>query len=163
MPTVYMMIGVPCSGKSTYVKKNLLLPYTTVLSTDDVIEKLADMAESTYSECFEWAIKFADKVINIKREWAITNIRNVVYDQCNLTVSSRSRKLSQFPKRDYNGYHFTAVFIVPPPLEVLLERNLERAKTGKFLRPELIKSMLEDIAEPNLEEGFDEIIRVEQS
>ena len=161
MPTVYMMIGVPCSGKSTYVKKNLLKPYTTVLSTDDVIEKLADMAESTYSECFEWAIKPASKVLNLKRDHAIANIRNVVYDQTCLTVNSRQSKLLPYPVREHNCYRKVAVFIVPPSLVVLLERNEERRKVGKFLPPHLIENMLEDMEAPALEEGFDEIIRVE--
>lgn len=162
MPTVYMMIGVPCSGKSTYAKQYLQAPYTVMLSTDDTIEKLADMACSTYDKCFDWAIKPATTILNMKLDDSVANIRNVIFDQTNLTVSSRSRKINRFPKREHNGYRRVAVFIVPPPLDVLMERNRERAKSGKWLSHKLIENMLEDLQEPTLEEGFDEIIRVEQ-
>ena len=32
-PTFYMMVGVPCSGKTTYARQ---IPNATVLSSDDI-------------------------------------------------------------------------------------------------------------------------------
>ena len=64
-PFAVMMIGLPGSGKSTWIKANL--PGVKVLSTDDFIDQYAAEKGKTYSEVFAKAAplasaKFAEQI-----------------------------------------------------------------------------------------------------
>ena len=60
MPTIYMLIGVPASGKSTWVEQNK--GNALVISTDNLIEAYAANLGKTYNEVFKEQIKIATKI-----------------------------------------------------------------------------------------------------
>ena len=59
MPTLYMLIGVPAAGKSTWVKQHQNAN-TLVASSDDYIERQAERMGSTYNDVFDDFIKSAN-------------------------------------------------------------------------------------------------------
>lgn len=153
MPTVYMMIGVPGSGKSTWIaNQNFDWNKTMVVSTDAIIDQRAAAQGKTYSEVFQDEIKGATAQMNQNLKTAIANNMDIVWDQTNLTAKSRQGKLSQIPK----NYRKVAVFFQTPN-EKELHRRLQN-RPGKTIPPNVVSSMLDQLQPPSKAEGFDEIV-----
>jgi predicted kinase len=78
---------------------------------------------------------------------------SVIWDQTSTTVASRRKKFRMLP--DYE--HVAVVFGTPEPAE--LARRLA-ARPGKSIPDHVMLSMLQNLKEPTLEEGFQEIWHV---
>lgn len=150
MATLYMMIGVPGSGKTTWIKNNK--HNAVVLSTDDYIERVAEKQGKTYSEVFKDAIGPATDQMEKDLIQAIRNERDIIWDQTNLTAKTRKGKLSRMPK----NYRKVAVyFSVPQDL-----RDRLASRPGKVIPEPVIISMINQLQPPTKEEGFDEVVVV---
>jgi len=151
----YFLIGVPSSGKTTWIKQNAdLLDGFRIVSTDDIIEEYALSTGSTYNKVFEDYSKTATKLMNENIDVYTANGENIVWDQTNLTKSSRSRKLSRL-----NGYDVTAVvFATPTRISARLRRREE--ETGKHIPLHRVHNMIDTFDYPSIDEGFSEIITV---
>lgn len=148
MPTLYMLIGVPGSGKTTWIKNNK--KDAVVLSTDDYIERAAEKHSKTYSEVFKDVIGFATDQMEKDLVQAVRNKQDIIWDQTNLTAKTRKAKLNKIP-RDYNK---VAVFFgVPSDL-----RDRLASRPGKTIPEPVIISMINQLQPPTQEEGFDEIL-----
>ena len=150
MSEAIFLVGIPTSGKSTYVQKlkeQECWENAVVLSTDDYIEKEAQKLGRTYNEIFDETISDATKELELKLRYAIQNNFNIIYDQTNLTIKTRKKKLSKIP--DY--YHKTAVYF-----EISLEESLERneKREGKYIPKSVLKRMFHQFEIPSIEEGF---------
>lgn len=152
MPVLYMLVGVPASGKSTWVKDNR--GNALVASSDDFIEKQAEKAGSTYSDVFDTFIKAANTHAIETARKAFSDKQDLIWDQTNLTKNGRRQKLKMVP----NGYKKVAVFF-PTPHEDVLKKRLA-SRPGKDIPDYVISSMIKTIERPSKEEGFDEIITV---
>jgi predicted kinase len=150
-PTLYMLVGVPASGKSTWLKQQQL-NHAVVLSTDDWIEQAAASQNKTYSEVFAQEIKPATKHMNQELQRAITHQLDVAWDQTNLTIKSRANKLAQIP----DSYHRVAVFF-PTPGQAEHQRRLD-SRPGKVIPRNVIMGMRSQLEAPTVDEGFDRII-----
>ena len=156
MPTIYVLIGPPASGKSTWREAYCakIAEPTVVLSTDDLIEDYAISNGINYNEAFG-LIDFSElekKMFSNMRD-AFANSCNVIVDRTNMSVKSRRRFLSNVPK-NYNK--IAVVFDIEPSL--LFQRLNKRAKeTGKNIPEKNVMSMIGNYQEPTLEE-FDSII-----
>ena len=86
MPKLIMLVGLPGSGKSTYVKKTF--DFKTgeylYLSTDVFIEINASLNKITYNEAFPLYIKNAETFLNDSLQLAIDDNISMVWDQTNL-------------------------------------------------------------------------------
>jgi predicted kinase len=154
MPELIMLVGLPGTGKSTWVKSHGYLenPNWTVLSTDNFIESCIIGTNDTYSAVFPSLIRLAEKNLTEGLDYACRARMNIVWDQTNLSASSRAKKLSRIPL----CYKKTArVFPVPPNHSEWL--NSEERK-GKVIPDHVIASMLAVFEQPTIYEGFDEII-----
>lgn len=150
MPTLYMLVGVPGSGKTTWIKNNK--HDAVVLSTDDYIERSAEKQGKTYSEVFKDVIGFATDQMEKDLVQAVQNKRDIIWDQTNLTAKSRKSKLSRIPKE----YKKVAVFFgVPSDL-----RDRLASRPGKVIPEPIIISMINQLQPPSKEEGFDEVVAV---
>jgi predicted kinase len=150
------LIGLPGSGKSTFVR-NALTAQTIhqgaeILSTDDLIEAWGKEQGMNYSEAFR-SCDFStfEKQMRANFQTAIAEGRDIVVDRTNLTTKSRRSFLASLPA----AYRREArVFQVPE--DVLAQRLHERAeRTGKFIPPHVVSGMRETYQEPVLSEGFD--------
>jgi predicted kinase len=150
MPTCYQLVGVPASGKSTWIANQDWAIDCIVVSTDEFVEDYAKECGSTYSEVFEdympTAIKLmADKVVRAREAG-----KDIIWDQTSTTELSRKRKFSMLP--DYE--HIAVIFKAPDTEE--LNRRLA-SRPGKIIPPDVVKSMLDNFEMPNEAEGFVQI------
>lgn len=149
-----MLVGLPGTGKSTWIKNQGLWDRTDVmvLSTDNYIESVAAGEGKTYSEVFPMAIKQAEKNLLEGLEYAIKAKMNIVWDQTNLSRSTRLKKINKVPL----CYRMVArVFPVPVNHDEWLNSS-ERA--GKVIPRHVLDSMKAVYEEPTIYEGFDEVI-----
>lgn len=152
-PTLYMLVGVPGSGKSTWIKTAEFNEEfdTVIISTDNIIEDLAAYHSKTYDEVFKDNIESATKLMYDDLEWAIENNINIIWDQTNISRKTRAKKLSMIPSH----YKKVGIFFPTPPDEELNKRLASRS--GKNIPEYVMDSMIEMIEQPTLSEGFDEV------
>ncbi|CAB4123151.1 AAA domain containing protein [uncultured Caudovirales phage] len=155
MPTLYMLTGVPASGKSTWLSQQ---PFdwtrTVVISTDNIIDKRAETQGKTYSEVFQREIKSATAEMNQNLQYAIAAELDICWDQTNVTAKSRASKLACVP----DSYEKVAVFFTTPP-EAELQRRLS-SRPGKTIPWNIVQGMASQLEQPSPAEGFDRIIVV---
>ena len=153
MPKCYQMIGVPGSGKSTWIRNQIWALGLTVISTDAFVEAYAEQQGRTYNQVFE---DYMPRAVDLMAEQVIfarEHGHSVIWDQTSTTVASRQKKFRMLP--DYE--HIAVVFGTPEPAE--LARRLA-SRPGKSIPDHVMLSMLQNLKEPTLEEGFQEIWHV---
>lgn len=149
-----MLVGLPGTGKSTWIKNEGFFdrPDWIVLSTDNYIDSVALGEGKTYNEVFPIAIKQAEKNLQEGLEYAIKNKMNIVWDQTNLSRATRLKKINKVPL----CYRMVArVFPIPTDHEKWLN-SAERA--GKVIPRHILDNMQAVYEEPTIYEGFDLII-----
>lgn len=150
MPRCYQLVGVPGSGKSTWVNNQHWTMTCAYVSTDKWVEIYAKEVGRTYSEVFK---DFMPTAIGLMAEQVVTARemnRDIVWDQTSTTVNSRARKFRMLP--DYE--HIAVVFKTPEHKE-LMRRLMNRP--GKEIPDHVVASMIASWEEPTIEEGFKEI------
>lgn len=149
-PKLYVLVGVPGSGKSTWIKNQAWAKNCVVASTDDILDAHAVATGQTYSEVFKDYMPTAinlmtDKVIAARQKNA-----DIIWDQTSVSVGSRKKKLRMLP----NYYKIAVVFKTPDADE--LQRRLG-SRPGKVIPPHVSNSMAASFSMPTKEEGFDEV------
>ena len=153
MPKCYQMIGVPGSGKSTWIRNQIWALGLTIVSTDAFVEDYARAQGQTYNQVFRDYMPTAVDLMVQQVVFAREHGHSVIWDQTSTTVASRRKKFHMLP--DYE--HIAVVFGTPEPAE--LARRLA-GRPGKTIPDHVMLSMLQNLKEPTLEEGFQEIWHV---
>jgi predicted kinase len=152
-PYVLMLVGLPGTGKSTFVAQ---LPSDfVVLSTDNIMECIARDLNVSYNEAFNIVGWDAAEAQYYKEFTEATDAgKDIVIDQTNVSAKARRRKLLRVPAH----YHKVAVIFTLPD-DVLEERLVAReAKTGKKIPPHIMADMRKRWEDPTKAEGFDNIV-----
>jgi predicted kinase len=150
MSKCYQLIGVPGSGKSTWIKNQVQLLGLTIVSTDNFVEAYAVKQGKTYNEVFHEympeAVKLMTEQVQVARRFG----HDIIWDQTSTTVASRRRKFRMLPKYE----HVAVVFATPEPHE--LDRRL-MSRLGKSIPKHAMDRMIRDFEMPTLDEGFVDI------
>jgi predicted kinase len=146
----YQLIGVPGSGKSTWIAQQEWAKDCVVVSTDHWIEMFARELGRTYSEVFDLFMPAAVRAMSAQVALAQQQGRNIVWDQTSVSVASRAKKFAALP--DYE--HVAVVFATPEPDE--LTRRLAQ-RPGKVIPESVLASMIQSYNPPDESEGFVEI------
>jgi predicted kinase len=150
MPKCYQLIGVPGSGKSTWVESQDWALTCAKVSTDKWVEIYAREVGRTYSEVFDSfmpnAMDLMAKEVEVARELG----RDIIWDQTSTSIKSRKRKFNMLP--DYE--HIAVVFKTPEKEE--LARRLA-SRPGKNIPEQVMRSMIDNLDIPTEDEGFKEI------
>ena len=157
MPELVMLCGIPTSGKSTYVNKLKKLDYwkdAVVLSTDNYIEKQAQRCGLTYNQIFDDVIDNATRELELEFNMAKDKGKNIIWDQTNLSIKTRRKKLAKLP-----SFYPRGVIYFEISLEEALERNKNRE--GKFIPESILKRMWHQFEIPTTDEDFDYVEKVE--
>lgn len=154
MKIFMMLIGLPGSGKSTYLNIVPLKSYK-LLSSDALIEHWAKQEGKSYNNVFKKYVKDAHKVLNMELSVAIKNGMNIIWDQTNVDAKTRKGKIKSIP----GDYHKIAVYFQPRSPEELFN-NMHEFRPDKIIPLDVIRGMWERLEFPTVEEGFDEIYEV---
>lgn len=161
-PTLYVMVGLPGTGKSTLVNTVIRNmgdhgDRVFVYSTDALIEDWAAGQGWTYDFAFSKYIKPATTEMNNRLKLAISEQRDVVWDQTNLSARKRETVLQKFPK----NYRRECWYIQPPAGDSQHEDWEWRLanRPGKTIPAYVIESMQDSYVEPALDEGFDRVVK----
>jgi predicted kinase len=152
MPKLYILVGIPGSGKSTWIKNQEWAKECVYVSTDLFVEDHARNVGKTYSEVFDEYMPTAVNMMVAQVAEARDDDKDIIWDQTSTTVTSRVKKFHMLP----NYYKIAIVFKTPGPTE--LKRRL-KSRPGKVIPQRVIIQMIEYWEDPTLEEGFDEIWR----
>lgn len=150
MNTLYVLVGVPASGKSTWVKNQVWAKHIPVVSTDRFVEAHAEKEGKTYSDVFDGYMPIAVRLMANQVLICQANKKDIIWDQTSTTVATRAKKIRMLPE-----YRKIAVVFPTPPIEELKKRLASRP--GKEIPWEVVQNMIDNWEQPTLEEGFDEI------
>ena len=142
MPKLYVLVGVPGSGKSTWVNDQEWANECAIISTDQYVEAYARSTGKTYSEVFN---EFMPKAVDLMAKDVIVardNNRDIIWDQTSTTVASRGKKFAMLP----TYYKIAVVFKTPEPEE--LNRRLHR-RPGKIIPAEVVQGMIDNFDQPS--------------
>jgi predicted kinase len=108
---------------------------------------------------FKDTIKEATKFMDSELSKAISEGKNVIWDQTNLSKKKRASILSKFPKE----YEKVCIVLKHPDSASEFsewdKRLAHRAEhTGKYIPIHVINSMHSSYEKPSYEEGFDKIV-----
>jgi predicted kinase len=150
MAKCYQMVGVPGSGKSTWIFNQEWANDCVIVSTDDFVQAYARSVGKTYSEVFD---EFMPEAVNLMAKKVVEARemgKDIIWDQTSTTIASRARKFRMLP--DYE--HIAVVFETPSRIE--LRRRLD-SRPGKEIPWVVVEGMLASFEMPTEEEGFKEI------
>jgi predicted kinase len=150
MPRCYQLIGVPGSGKSTWVANQNWTGACVIVSTDAHVEAYAAEQGKTYNEVFRDYMKTATALMTEDVHRAREAGQDVIWDQTSMSVKSRRNKFRMLP-----NYEHIAVVFRTPDREEHARRLANRP--GKLIPESVIASMIANYEEPSEEEGFSEI------
>lgn len=145
------LVGVPGSGKSTWIKTQTMLDNFVVVSTDNFVEQYAKEQGKTYSEVFDDYMKIAVRLMANQVLIAQANNKNIIWDQTSTSVGARAKKFNMLPKYE----HIAVVFTTPDKDE--LARRLA-SRPGKNIPDHVMRSMIDGFVMPTLDEGYKEIL-----
>ncbi len=153
MSTLYVLVGVPGSGKTTWIgHQSFDWDNTVIVSTDNFVEQHARSVGKTYNEVFKDYMPTAISKMMAQARAAFDKNKVVIWDQTSTNAGSRAKKLRITPKH-YNKV--AVVFEVPPP--ELHARFLDRP--GKTIPDEVVSDMINRFEYPTVEEGFDQVVK----
>jgi predicted kinase len=152
MTTLYVLVGVPGSGKTTWIgHQRYDWDNTVIVSTDRFVDQYAALNRKTYTEVFQ---EYMPTAVEKMAQAAIEAFRDnkvVVWDQTSTSVSTRAKKLRIAPS------HYKKIAVVfQTPRKDIHDKFLNRP--GKEIPKEVINDMIAKFEYPTLEEGFDKII-----
>jgi len=151
MSKMYIVIGVPGCGKSTYIQ-NHIQENEIVVSRDKIRFAMLKDTDDYFSKEKEVYNEFIKQI-----DAAIAAQTDVWVDQTSLNTGARNKLFSRLKKKpdEVIGIYFNV------PLDIVLQRNAQR--TGRALVPEdAIHNMSLTLERPTKKEGFTEIWEVSE-
>lgn len=151
---LYLMMGVPGSGKSTY-SKSVLKDGDIYISRDEIRYSLLTEEDDYFAKENEVIKTFID---NIDKSLVNEEYCGDVYaDATHLSPKSRAQVLNQLKNKDK-----VSVIYLDIPLNLILERNAQRK--GRALVPEnVVRRMYNSIILPTKAEGIEELIIIDEN
>lgn len=147
--TIYLMIWLPWSWKSTYLK-NLNLKSDSIVLGLDLVRK--DLYWDEIIQ-WDWSKVFWELQRRIKNAISNTQIKNIYIDNTNLYRKMRKEFIS-YGSNDIKVIWLN--FIVP--FSIALDRNNKRV--WKVVPEDVMFKMMNLYQEPSLDEWFSEIITI---
>ena len=160
MKNIYILVGPPGSGKSTWVEKEFQ-GECSIVSTDNIIQAVADDEGKTYNDVFSTYIKVAEQMMWSDFDVYVSGGYDpIVIDRTNMSIKARAKffeRLKNFHKG--HGYQLHAV-VFPKPEDEEHERRLN-SRPGKTIPWEVINGMLASFQMPTTQEGFASVTIIE--
>jgi predicted kinase len=150
MNKLYVLVGVPASGKSTWIRDQIWTLGLTIVSTDAFVEDYARSQGKTYTEVFDEYMPTAVELMTEQVIRARELGHDIIWDQTSTTIATRARKLRMLP-----DYYAIAIVFRTPDRATLDERL--NSRPGKLVPSHVVDGMINNWEEPTEDEGFKEI------
>ena len=150
MNKLFIMCGVPGSGKSYFAKKYLEDKNTIYVSRDEIRFSLLEEKDNYFDKEKQVFKTFVSEIAK-----GLDSSYNVIADATHLNPASRNKLLSNL-RYDYNNTEINVV-VMRTPLETCLERNETRRGSKTFVPPDQILSMHNNFKLPTFEECYGRI------
>lgn len=155
MSNVYVMVGLPGSGKSYYAKKLYNELYRSgqkvaYLSSDSYRESILGNENDQSNNALVFNALYSDF-----REHLKNKVDDIILDMTNTTAKSRKRIFEQIKKvyPNMDGVNVIA-YVIATPISIVVKRDKERDRT---VGEEVIKRFLCSFQFPQKFEGFNKI------
>lgn len=147
-----MLVGLPGSGKSTLVaEKYAADPEAVVITSDSFLDQVATDKGISYAQAYADYLGEANAACFTLAREAFAQGKKVIWDQTNLSIDDRARKLALVPD-DY----FKAAFAFELSKQELADRFIGRFKeNGKAVAPDAMDHLAKTYERPGRFEGFD--------
>lgn len=157
MKNLYLMCGVPGSGKSYWIKNNInqFKGTTKVVSRDKIRFSLLNDEDEYFSKEKEVWDLFVKEIIE-----GLKNYDNVIVDATHLNGPSRIKTLNAVG--EYLGNVKISAIVIKAPLYTCIKRNEEREGRA-FVPLSVIRRMKYQFSMPTSEEGFNDVIIINNS
>jgi len=143
MRVVHMMVGIPGSGKSTYVKELADQLKCEVVATDEVRN-----ANPNWDETKIWP-----EVYRLCGE-KLKAGQDIIYDATNITPKVRARFIEEV-KKYYNNFNIGTYYFDTPWQECLRRIIIRNENPNeRYLPPAVVSSYANNIIIPTTDEGF---------
>lgn len=149
-PTCYHLVGLPGSGKSTWISKQKWISECHVISPDRYIELEAMKLGKTFSDIYTEYIRTALGLMYYHVRSVKDDGKDIVWEQTNTTIKERKKRFKLLP-----GHDHIAVVFCPPALEELKLRLANR--TGREVPLKVLQRYINNWDPPTKDEGFKEI------
>ena len=150
---IYMLIGAPAAGKSTWVEKEFQ-GECAIVSSDKIIDEIAFETSRTYDQVFSTYMKVAERMMWEDFDSCVSGgYSPIVVDRTNMSVKSRRRffeRLKNFHRG--HGYEIHAV-VFPLPEKEEWKSRLD-SRPGKTIPQNVLDSMVSSFQMPTEQEGF---------
>lgn len=146
---IYCLVGLPCSGKSTFFK-NHITKGQEVLSRDDIVMELAaENGITSYNQAFSEVDQSEVDRRFQERKNKLKNSKNDIWiDMTNMSRKSRRKHMQDFKN------HKKSAIVVVSPLNKIYTRNKERKE--KTISDHVYEKMIYSF-QPPLYDEFDQI------
>ena len=149
MADLYMLCGIPGSGKSTWVKKHLD-KFDKYVSRDEIRFSMVAEDEEYFSKETEVFKEYCLQITeNLNKGY------NVFADATHINKGSRKKLLDNI-----SGFDNVFCIVIQNPLETTLKRNENRIGTRRYVPKSVIRRMHYQFEFPTHKEGFKTIYRV---
>ena len=144
MNKMFMMIGLPASGKSTLAEQISKSEDAEIVSSDNIRKELYgdENIQGDNNKVFRI---LQERIIN-----GLKNNKNMIYDATNISYKTRMAFLQRLNKLDVEKI---AVMVATPYEETLIRNSQRERKVPE----EVIKRMYHNFYVPQYFEGFDDI------
>lgn len=162
-----MLMGAPASGKNFFIDNFLATMVAdnvdnwVVLETDSIIEEWAAAEGMTYSEAFgKFNFKDVEKEFSARLNKAISEGKNIIWNQTNMTTKSRTSKLTRIP----GDYHKRLINFIVSSLTLTkqLKKREDETNGAKKIPMKVITQMLSSYQRPDKSEGWDVITEIKR-
>jgi len=144
MSKIYVTVGLPASGKSTYCEQYKYNKDWVVLSSDEIRAELGDVNDQSKNE-------LVFKILHQRIKDDLRAGKNVIYDATNL---SRKKRV-HFLNNELKGISCEKICVLfATPYEFCLANNCAR---DRHVPEEVLERMYKSFETPWYTEGFDDI------
>lgn len=144
MATLYVMVGVPGSGKSTWAYEHLNPLQASWISRDAVRFSMVNENEEYFSKEKDVFKEYIRRINTL-----LEDDYNVIADATHITAASRNKLISNITVPDV----LLCAVWMDTSLETCLKHN--ETRTGREYVPvEVIQEMYRNLEKPTTEEGF---------
>lgn len=162
-PRMILLVGLPCTGKSTYIANNIDPNEFEILSVDshidaEVARRRTNGEEATYRSIWDEYHPTAKRLFKESLMKALEDKKNIIIDKTNLTLATRAEYIALALENDYR----VEAVIFETPEESLYNHLLRKRgeRTGKIIYPEVILERQQSFCMPSEDEGISRIEHV---